>query len=223
MAKKGRFISPCGAVAEAEPDLTCSARAVPTTRERSGVSAGPIPRPAAELGLPGDPDAATYPDHPAGLILVSCGPRFAAPMESAAHVGGTSGAGVAAVLAAARDREAGADDWSSVIEPLLSVGADPVLGLVERLRIQTMDVNRHFEPEGFAMDLPPRLANVRCPTILIIGDTDPLVPPILAQQLIDALPAGVGRLAVKDASHRVLTDRESDAWDLIRSFVSDLR
>jgi len=168
--------------------------------------------------------AGTYPEQPAGLILVSCGSRFATPAESAGHVGGASGPAVGAVLAAAHDPDSDAEDWARVIEPLLAVQSDPLLDRLEQLRVQTMDVNRHFEPEGFAMDLRPRLANVRCPTLLIVGESDPLVPPALAHELIDALPAGIGRLAViKNASHRVLTHDERDVWKLIRSFISDLQ
>lgn len=86
-----------------------------------------------------------------------------------------------------------------------------------------MEVNHHFEEEGFSMDLRPGLANVRCPTLVVVGEQDILVPPQLAQELIDALPPGLGRLeVVPDASHGVLTDNPAVAWSAIRKFIRQL-
>lgn len=167
--------------------------------------------------------AGTYPDHPAGLILVSCGPRFARPEESAAQAGGTAGDEVAALLRRAASEGTDEEEWTTVMAPLLAVRRDPVLDRLDGLRIRTLHVDRHFEPEGFAMDLRPWLAKIRCPTIVIVGERDPLVPPHLARELVDALPPGLGRLEVlRDASHQVLTDSPSESWRLIRDFLAQV-
>jgi proline iminopeptidase len=168
--------------------------------------------------------AGTYPEHPAALILISCGPRFARPHESAAQVGDPSASEqVAALVARAAEQRADEQDWLSVMQPLLAVRNDPVLDRLQRLRASTPEVNRHFEPEGFSMDLRPYLANVRCPTLLLVGERDPLVPAHLAQELVGALPLGVGRLEmIANASHQVLTDNPTDSWRLIRDFLTRL-
>lgn len=167
--------------------------------------------------------ASAYPDHPGAMILVSCGPRFARDEEIAAQAAGAGGAEVASVITrrACVDEEAEAEEeWARVVEPLLSVRRDPVLDRVQELRIRTMQVNRHFGAEGFAMDLRPGLAHVRCPTLVIVGERDVLVPAHLGQEIVEALPAGLGRLeVVPDASHSVLTDNPTESGRLIREFV----
>jgi pimeloyl-ACP methyl ester carboxylesterase len=171
--------------------------------------------------------AGTHPEHPAGLMLVSCGPRFATEEESAAQIGGSHGAKVAALI----NRRSGPDEdpddamkeWKRVVAPLLAVHRDPTLDRLEALRITRMEVNRHFEPEGFSMDLRPLLARVGCPTLVIVGERDILVPPPLRDELRQALPPGLGRVEViPNASHQVLTDNPTVCWQLIREFLIGL-
>jgi len=119
----------------------------------------------------------------------------------------------------------GQDDDASVsrVAPLLRTRSSELLERVSALRVRTMEVNAHFEAEGFRMDLCPGLANVRCPVLVVFGDQDILTPPHLVQQLVDALPAGLGRLeVVPEASHDVLTDNPEVAWSVIRGFIGQL-
>jgi proline iminopeptidase len=166
--------------------------------------------------------AGTYTEQPAGLILVSCGPRFATEAEIAAHIGGSQGAKVAAVITrrSGPEGEPGAvQEWARVVRPLLGV-QDPILERLEMLRVTRLDVTRHFEPEGFGMDLRPFLARIRCPTLVIVGEHDILVPPPLREELRQALAPELGQVAVvPDASHQVLTDNPSVSWRLIRKFM----
>lgn len=171
--------------------------------------------------------AGTYPEHPGGLILVCCGPRFATGSEIAEHIGGSRGAEVAALITsgASPDEtvEEAVAEWTRLIDPLLAVRRDPVLERVESLRISTFEVNRHFEAEGFSMDLRPLLSQVRCPTLVIVGEHDILVPPPLRNEFRDAIPPGLGRVeVVPNASHSVLTDNPSFCWRLIREFIANL-
>jgi pimeloyl-ACP methyl ester carboxylesterase len=169
--------------------------------------------------------AGLYPDHPAALILVSCGPRFATEEEVAAHVRGSHSAEVAAVTQrrpGAEEEGQAMDEWKQVVAPHLAVHRDATFDRLEALRMTRMEVNRHFEPEGFRMDLRPLLAHVRCPTLVLVGEHDILVPPPLREELRQALPSGLGRVeVVPDASHQVLTDNPSVAWPLIRTFLAD--
>ncbi|MGH9652014.1 MAG: alpha/beta fold hydrolase [Bryobacteraceae bacterium] len=106
------------------------------------------------------------------------------------------------------------------LEPLLRRHQNDAIDRVNSLRIRTMDVNEHFGAELFGMDLRPGLANVRCPVLVGVGEHDILAPPHLARELVDALPAGLGRLeVVPDASHEVLTDNSDAAWAAIRGFI----
>ncbi len=170
--------------------------------------------------------ASMFPDCPRGMILVSCGPRFARGEEIAAQIGGAPGAEAAAAVtsrATAGEEDRVEEEWTRVVEPHLRVRREPMLERVEALRVRTMDVSRHFEDEGFAMDLRPGLSSVRCPTLVILGERDPLVPAQLGREIVDSLPAGLGRLEVVGAaSHGVITDRAGEAQRLIRCFLREV-
>ena len=118
--------------------------------------------------------AATYPGHPAALILVSTGPRFASFDEYIARfreVGGEEAAEVAR-----RDWEEPSEEssveWSRVCGPLLSLSADrdSRSARANAAQIATPEVNLHFMAnEGMKMDLRSVLPRVRCPTLVIVG------------------------------------------------------
>src|SRR5207247_9763430 len=66
---------------------------------------------------------------------------------------------------------------------------DPLVAAHDAARIQTMEVNLHwFEQEGNAMDLRAVLGNVRCPTLVLVGEHDPLNPRYLAEEIVSAIP-----------------------------------
>jgi pimeloyl-ACP methyl ester carboxylesterase len=74
-----------------------------------------------------------------------------------------------------------------------------------------------------ALDLRPALRNVRCPTLVIVGEHDPLIPVGLAKEILAAIPDGLGRLEViPDAAHHVETDNPAATFDVIRDFVASL-
>lgn len=170
--------------------------------------------------------AGTYTEQPAGLILVSCGPRFATEAEIADHIGGSHGPKVAAIInrrSSPEEETEAVGEWTRAIRPLLAVHKDPVLERLETLRITKLEVTRHFEAEGFSMDLRPLLAQIRCPTLVIVGEHDILVPPPLREELRQALAPELGQVeVVPGASHQVLTDNPSVSWRLIRSFLTEL-
>ena len=88
--------------------------------------------------------------------------------------------------------------------------------------VRTTDVNAHFETQVRRMDLRAGLANVRSPVLVVVGEHDILVPPHLAEELLQALPPGRGQLnVVADVSHDVLADNPSIAWPAIREFILD--
>lgn len=85
-------------------------------------------------------------------------------------------------------------------------------------------MSRHFHRgEARTLDLRPALRNVRCPTLVIAGEHDPLVPPDLAQEIVAAIPGGLGRLEViPGAAHTVETDKPAGTFDVIRDFLVGL-
>lgn len=86
-----------------------------------------------------------------------------------------------------------------------------------------MNATEHFETELFGMDLRPGLASVQCPVLVVVGEHDILATPHLAREIVDALPAGLGRVEViPEASHEVLTDNPDAAWAAIRDFITSV-
>lgn len=171
--------------------------------------------------------AGTYPEHPCALILVCCGPRFATETGTAEQIGGSRGAEVAALINRRASPENAVEEaaaaWKRAVDPLLAVRRDHVVDRIERIRISTLEVNRHFEAEGFSMDLRPLLSRLRCPTLIIVGEHDPLVPAPLRNEFREAIPPELCRLeVVPNASHRVLTDNPSSCWRLLRDFIAGL-
>jgi len=171
--------------------------------------------------------AATYPEHAAGLILMSAGARFGSLEETAARFHQVGGQ--VAADAVRRDWETPSAEtsaeWERVCEPLLSLRTDPdpLIADIEAARIRTIDVNLHFMREGKAMDLRDCLGAVRCPTLVVVGEHDPLVPIRLATEIVDAIPDGLARIAViGGAAHEVLTDNPEATYRVVRKLLADL-
>jgi pimeloyl-ACP methyl ester carboxylesterase len=170
--------------------------------------------------------AATYPDHPAGLILVSTVPRLPSSEELVARFREVGGDVAADVMR--RDAEAPTEEtfaeWMRVCHPLLSRhGArDPLLAQVEAARIQTIDVNLHYmSDEGKKADHRSELARVRCPTLVVVGEFDPLVPTYLGREIVQAIPDGLAELqVVPDAAHEVFADNPQRSYACVREFIA---
>jgi pimeloyl-ACP methyl ester carboxylesterase len=172
--------------------------------------------------------AVTYPDHPAGLILVSTVPRLPSSEELVARfreVGGDVAADVMRRDAESPTKETLAE-WMRVCHPLLSRhgGSDPLLAELEAARIQTIDVNLHFmSGQGKETDHRSELAGVRCPTLVLVGEHDPLVPIPLAREIVEAIPDGLAQLnVVPDAAHDVFADNPKHTYPRIRHFLASL-
>lgn len=172
--------------------------------------------------------AADFPGHAAGLILSSTSPRLADVDELAERFRDTGGDEAAEVLR--RDWEAPSEEtsaqWRRVCGPLLSLsgGSDPQALAIGAARIQTPEVGLHyFEHEGKSIDLRDALAEVRCPTLVLVGERDPLTPERLAREIVSAIPEGLARLEViPSASHDLLADNPADAYRCIREFIVEL-
>jgi proline-specific peptidase len=171
--------------------------------------------------------AATYPAHPAGLILLSTSPRWASVEEAVARFREAGGEEAAEVVRRAMESpsEQTAAEWRRVLGPLASLNPDPdpSIGRLRAERIETMDVNLHFAREGKAMDLRDRLGAVRCPTLLILGQADLTIPAHLGREIVEAIPDALGRLhVIPDAAHDVLVDKPEETYRLVREFLADL-
>jgi pimeloyl-ACP methyl ester carboxylesterase len=98
-----------------------------------------------------------------------------------------------------------------------------VLGDQERARTI---VNRELNPLGLELmrgfDALDRLATVDCPTLVCVGELDPVTPVAAARELAAALPEGMARLeVVQEAGHFPWKDTPDRYWPLLAEFVTN--
>jgi len=75
-----------------------------------------------------------------------------------------------------------------------------------------------FRGEGFTLDLFPELVNIRCPTLVLGGELDPITPVADAEDIAAAIPHS--RLEIfAGAGHGVFRDKPEEAIALIREFI----
>jgi pimeloyl-ACP methyl ester carboxylesterase len=171
--------------------------------------------------------AASYPEHCAALILVATAARFASLEETVnrfRQVGGAEAA-EAARRGWTNPSPQTAQEWSRVCAPLLSRRPvpDPTTTALRAARISTMEVNHHFMAQAHTMDLRPALRRVRCPTLVVVGAHDPLIPVHLATEITEAIPGHLARIEViDDAAHEVFEDNPKAVLRSLRDFLSRL-
>jgi len=70
-------------------------------------------------------------------------------------------------------------------------------------------------------DVVDQLARITCPTLVCVGELDPVTPVAASQEIVDALPARLGRLqVVEGAGHFPWLDQPDRYWSLINDFVT---
>lgn len=71
-----------------------------------------------------------------------------------------------------------------------------------------------------AFDLTSDLARVRAPTLVSVGELDPITPVWAAETIVDGLPDGTGHLdVIEGAGHFPWRDRPDRYWSSIKRFV----
>lgn len=169
--------------------------------------------------------ASGYPDHPGGLVVACSGPRFLGDdeiVERFRELGGPEAAEAMRRDVEEATEESGAE-WERVCGPLMSLrpSSDPDYERLEAARIRTMEVNLHFtRGEARGMDLRPGLRRIRCSTLVLVGEHDPLVPVGLAQEIVEEIPEGLAQLTtVPDAAHELFVDSPDVVFGAIREFI----
>ena len=71
------------------------------------------------------------------------------------------------------------------------------------------------------LDVVDQLTRVNCPTLVCVGQVDPVTPVSAAREIADALPETIAQLAVIDgAGHFPWLDRPDDYSSLLRTFLA---
>lgn len=171
--------------------------------------------------------ATRHPEHPGKLILVSTeaegGAHFAERIALFERLGG------AEVGALARRRfldgkvdPAMLEAWIRLAFPVYTrTPRDPAA--VQRAILHP-EVNIWFTRpggEGRTFNLFPMLKRVRCPTLVLGGEDDPMTPIECQEEIAAALPAHLTRFErYSSCGHGVVTDAPERAMAVIREFIS---
>jgi proline iminopeptidase len=163
--------------------------------------------------------ATRYPAHPGKLVLCSTTPRFdlGRCLAMFQRLGGT------AVMEAAREF------FTDVTPERLQRYIEICLPLYNRLPIRTLspapiaqrDVARHFvRGEWHTFDFTHALSRIRCPTLVLAGAYDPVLPIEGAEELVACMQPGLATLErFEDCGHNLLCEQPERAIATIAAFL----
>ena len=140
------------------------------------------------------------------------------------RLGGPQARRIAERYWAGEDCEEVRRDWERVCLPLYSRRGDG--GEQMRLRLARIrwnhDVLEHFRRTAAARFDPwGQLGKVRCPTLILAGEHDPVATAATARRLAAALPAATTRLEVfPDAGHGVFREAPERALAVLTEFLA---
>jgi pimeloyl-ACP methyl ester carboxylesterase len=164
--------------------------------------------------------AASHPGHARALVLQSAMGRFDLDRIVAGfrRAGGDEAAAVAERVYGGESRSVTPEEWA------------PTWRLVgrwvpsEEERARTLG-NRELNAIGLELmhsfDVLDQLGRIACPTLVCVGEVDPITPVAAAREIVDALSEGSGRLeVVEGAGHFTWKDAPERYWPLVIDFVT---
>lgn len=164
--------------------------------------------------------AIRHPGHAGALVLQSAFARFdlGRTVEEFRRAGGDE---VAAIV----ERVYGGDSASVTPEewaPCWRLFGPWVVGGPEQARTV---VNTELNAPGLELlrgfDVVDQLPRIECPTLVCVGELDPITPVAAAREIADALPKGTAQLAIiEEAGHFTWKDAPDRYWPLITDFVT---
>ena len=166
--------------------------------------------------------AIRHPQHPGKLILSSTAARMNWD-ESFARFEAMGGP---QALAVARQFWQNMDEtadkaYAEICMPLYTRNPSKMAESHARA-IRRLDVARHFSlGEMLTMDQRAGLAALTCPVLVWAGAHDPITPVSCAQEILDHLPPGHGRLDLfENAGHGPYRDEPKKAEEILRAFLN---
>jgi proline iminopeptidase len=164
--------------------------------------------------------ATTYPDRISKLILSSTSthPIGERSFETFERLGGLR-ARAAAMAFWQHPDDASWAAYEQLCVPLCTHSAAPV-GYFERA-IRNPAMRLFFvERELQRMDLLHQLSRVKCPTLIVAGEDDPITPLADAEEIAAALPRDLFRFeCFAGAGHGVFRDQSAAFFRILREFI----
>ena len=165
--------------------------------------------------------AARHPEHPAKLVFSSTAPRHDIDglVARFAKVGGPEAAAAARRFWEQPGRETLPDYVRLALPVYTRAKADPD---TNARTVFALDVMFHFAAgESRTMDLAPGLARVRCPTLVLGGELDPVCPIEMQEEIAAALPREHVRFErFPGCGHGVFRD-DPGAYEVMREFIGE--
>ena len=170
--------------------------------------------------------ATRHPEHPAKLILISTEAVGGSHPERKAALFERLGGPEVGALARRRFIEGHTDEatleqWVRLAFPLYT--RTPRHPDTASRAIRRLEVTRWFaNGEGRTFDLLKDLGNVRCPTLVLGGEDDPMTPIECQQEIAAAIPAPLVRFErIAACGHGVAADAPDRTLAALRAFIAE--
>ena len=166
--------------------------------------------------------ATRHPEHPGKLVLVSTAARPDWPAVFAAfeRIGGVEAARLAEAywLTPTPERRIA---YREKCHPMYYTKPARDLSALARSIVHD-PVNLHFATGEFArMDFRAALARIRCPTLVIAGDSDPITPMAFSESIVAHLPPALTRFVrFANCGHGVAHDAPEQLFATLREFIA---
>lgn len=173
--------------------------------------------------------AIQHPAHPRALALVAATPVGHGHTIERAVAAFRRVAGDAAADVYRRDAEKPSletqEEWLRVCLPYLSSLPDAGDAMAEmRARmVEHPEINLHLNSATRDFDVRQRLSSITCPTLIIVGEDDPVTPADDADEIASRIGTSRARVVrIPGAAHTVFRDQPLKAQQELRRFVSEV-
>ena len=169
--------------------------------------------------------AARHPAHPAKLILSSTAARMR--LDETYRIMEERGGAEARAVAERFWTETGPQAFADYMRvcmphynpPGAAVEAQMAARRRALMRPEVTALVSHGEM--LSMDARPGLARIMCPTLVTVGDYDPITPVVCSEEIAAAIPKGFMQLEIfQGAGHGVHRDQPDEAERVMRKFLA---
>jgi proline iminopeptidase len=165
--------------------------------------------------------AARHPGHPGALVLQSGNARFDLDrvVEEFRRAGGDEVAEIVRRVYGGDSESVTDAEWDRC-SPLFGSWVpreqeEARMIVNQELNLPGLDLMRDF-------DVLDQLNRIECPTLVCVGELDPITPVSAAREIVDALPDGTAQLEViEKAGHFTWKDAPDRYWPLVIDFVTN--
>lgn len=165
--------------------------------------------------------ATRHPEHPGRLVLASTAAQMDWPAVFAAfeRIGGPRARDLARAYWLTPS-DATRKAYRETCYPLYYTRAGDEQDALARTVLHDA-VSQHFLTRGLAaMDFRDALPRVRCPTLVMAGERDPITPLAFSETIAAHLPADLVRLErFADCGHGIVQDAPRRHFELLRAFL----